>query len=365
MSGNGARAMVSCSAGYGSGGMGQHFAAVVEKFRSAGRLGQYYSPRPAPGDAGIGVIVSPGSEGSLFRFTPLRFSPGWKAHLGGVLFERRVIRLLPPRVAHLCAFNGQALRLFEACSRRGCGRFELVAATCHVSCVRQQHRRAAEQHPIEPDWLNDAQHNRTLQEYARADLIYVGSEHARQSFLAEGVEAAKLERMFYPVDARFKPSSVAPHDGKFRVIYCGSLCVTKGVAVLIEAFRQLAMPNAELLLFGGCATRRMRVWIDRQRALDPRIRMAAGDPLPGMQSADVCVHPSYQDGLGYSPLEALACGVPVIVSEDTGMKEYVRIGINGFVVPTGQWQPILERLEHLAKHPLRGTFAPVRGGLEG
>jgi glycosyltransferase involved in cell wall biosynthesis len=55
-------------------------------------------------------------------------------------------------------------------------------------------------------------------------------------------------------------------------------------------------------------------------------------------------------------MEALACGVPVIVTEDTGMKEYVRNGENGFIVPSGSWQPIIERLEYLAHSPMAATY---------
>ena len=51
-------------------------------------------------------------------------------------------------------------------------------------------------------------------------------------------------------------------------------------------------------------------------------------------------------------MEALACGVPVVVTEDTGMKEYVEEGVNGYVVPTGHVDALVERLEHLRRHPL-------------
>lgn len=51
-------------------------------------------------------------------------------------------------------------------------------------------------------------------------------------------------------------------------------------------------------------------------------------------------------------MEALACGVPVIVTEDTSMKEHVREGMNGYIVPTGCWQAIFERVEHLRRFPL-------------
>jgi glycosyltransferase involved in cell wall biosynthesis len=91
----------------------------------------------------------------------------------------------------------------------------------------------------------------------------------------------------------------------------------------------------------------MRRYLDEWLLRDPRIRIAPGDPLPSLELADVCVHPSYTDGCGYAPLEAMACGVPVIVTEDTGMKEHVCEGVNGFVIPTGDWRSLLDRLEYL------------------
>ena len=38
------------------------------------------------------------------------------------------------------------------------------------------------------------------------------------------------------------------------------------------------------------------------------------------------------------------------------MKEYVVEGQNGFVIPTGAWEPILETLQRIARNPLRGKF---------
>ncbi len=88
---------------------------------------------------------------------------------------------------------------------------------------------------------------------------------------------------------------------------------------------------------------------------NPCIHVAPGGPLPALQHADVFVHPTYEDGPGYALMEALACGVPVVVTEDTGMKEYVQEEINGHVVPTGSWKALLERMEHLRRHPLAGS----------
>ena len=78
-----------------------------------------------------------------------------------------------------------------------------------------------------------------------------------------------------------------------------------------------------------------RRYLDTACRADPRIRVAPGDPRPHLHRADVLAHPTWEDGWAYAPVEALACGVPVIVSADTGMAEILRDETDGCVVPTG------------------------------
>jgi glycosyltransferase involved in cell wall biosynthesis len=148
-------------------------------------------------------------------------------------------------------------------------------------------------------------------------------------------------------------------DGVFRVVYTGSVTVTKGVPVLLEAFSRFSRKDAQLTIVGNTSTRSMRKYMENWINRDTRIRLAPGDPLPYVQQADLYVHPSVEDGLAYAPLEAMACGVPVIVTDDTGMKEYVRDGENGYVVPTGSWEAILERMEAIANSKRARRAAPA------
>ncbi len=89
----------------------------------------------------------------------------------------------------------------------------------------------------------------------------------------------------------------------------------------------------------------MRRFLQRSCAEDPRIRVAPGDPLEPLRRAGLCVHMAYEDGFAYAPAEALACGVPVIVSEDTGMKELIDPGANGLVLATGDVDALSEAIE--------------------
>ncbi|HSP79372.1 MAG TPA: glycosyltransferase, partial [Myxococcaceae bacterium] len=65
----------------------------------------------------------------------------------------------------------------------------------------------------------------------------------------------------------------------------------------------------------------------------------------------VLVHPSLADGFSYAVVEAMASGVPVIVTDNTGAADLVEDGVNGYIVPTADPHALRERLEHLHQHP--------------
>lgn len=342
---------IACSAPYGGGGLGQHLAQVVEEARQSGRLHHYYAYSIKSGDAAGSAVPLPLLPW-LLNCTPLRFSPGGKSHFGNELFDRTVAARLTP--GQCCVgFSGQCLHLFRQARRLGCETLELEAPTAHIRSVARQYAKAFRQYPIETQsWLNEAQCRKTEQEYEMADRIVVASEYTRQTFLAEGVSAEKLRVRPLCTAPRFQPPAARPADGVFRIVYTGSLTVAKGIPVLQEAFTRLTGPAA-LTLVGGWPNRSMKHFLKEWQAREPRLTLAPGDPLPHLHRADVCVHPSYSDGWGYAPAEALACGVPVIVTEDTGMKELVQEGINGCIVPTGDWEALLERLEECRESPPR------------
>jgi glycosyltransferase involved in cell wall biosynthesis len=293
----------------------------------------------------------------LLRYTPLRWSPSWKSHVANELFDRDVTTRLPSVQrsivgGSLMGFAGKSMRTFRKAARLGAARLELVAPNSHVQNISRLHARAAADCGLADSWLNQAQIRKTLREYALADRIYVHSEYVRQSFLDEGIPAEKLVRTVLHPDPRFVPPQRRPEDDTLRIVYVGRVEMTKGIALLLEAFDRLSVSNVELRIVGGWSTRGVRRKLQSRIAQDPRITVQPGDPLPVLQKADVFVHPSYEDGFGYAPMEALACGVPVVVTEDTGMKEYVREGVNGFVVPTGSVDAIVAALEKLVQSPL-------------
>lgn len=333
---------LSCSAPLGMGGLGRHVGELADALTA--------SAGPAPncitGDGPAGGRPLQGALSAL----PLPVSPGLRTWAHMVEFDRRAAHRLPPG-QHLIAFNGQALRQFAAAERAGYGSRWLVSANSHIEQVRERHAQAHRRHPLEGSWAARMR-PRTLAEYERAERILYASDYIRDSFLARGIAQERLVRFPLTPAPRYAPATGqapvarerSPSDS-FEIVYVGSLAVHKGVPLLIEALGRLAHLDLKLTLVGGWGTRGMRRFVQRACAEDPRITVAPGDPLAHLRRAALCVHPAYEDGFGYAPAEALACGVPLIISEDTGMKELIDSPDRGLVLATGELEQLSEAIE--------------------
>jgi glycosyltransferase involved in cell wall biosynthesis len=124
----------------------------------------------------------------------------------------------------------------------------------------------------------------------------------------------------------------------------------KGVPVLLDAFAAVARPDWTLTVMGSFSSYGLRSYVRKRVQQDRRITLLEyGDPLELLRRAHVFVHPSFEDGFGYAPMEALAVGVPVIVTDQTGMAEYVEEGINGSVIPAGDVEVLADRLRQYSR----------------
>jgi glycosyltransferase involved in cell wall biosynthesis len=73
----------------------------------------------------------------------------------------------------------------------------------------------------------------------------------------------------------------------------------------------------------------------------------APDVVPHYQAADVFLFPSLVDGFGLVVPQAMACGLPVICTENTGAKDIVTAGHDGWVVNTRDVDAMVAHLETL------------------
>jgi glycosyltransferase involved in cell wall biosynthesis len=348
---------VSCSAPLGSGGLGRHLSEILDALARGGRTSTYTSgctraadssgargaPRHALGIPYLADVIAP---------LPLPFSPGVRTRAFMSEFDAYAAARLPA-AQHLIAFNGQALTQFRAARRAGYESLELVSANSHLRQVSRQHARAHARYPLEGSWTKHLL-ARNLAEYRQADRIHVSSQYVWDSFLEQGFRAEQLVRFPLTPHPRFTRASEREPSAEFEIVYVGSLAVHKGVPLLIDAVRRLPHADLRLVLVGGWGTRGMRRFVQSACASDSRISVSPGDPLERLRRARLCVHPTYEDGFAYAPAEALACGVPVIVSQDTGMKELIDSPDRGLIVPTGDLDALREAIDAAYRGELFG-----------
>jgi glycosyltransferase involved in cell wall biosynthesis len=196
-------------------------------------------------------------------------------------------------------------------------------------------------------------------------------------------EVAELARMGVPKDraqivpcgvdcTRFVPAGAVPRRrAPQRVVSVGRLVPRKGFADLIAALP--ALPETELVIVGGPdraglahdpEARRLRA-MAKELGVAKRVRLTGQVPrerMPGLlRSADVVACVPWYEPFGIVPLEAMACGVPVLASAVGGLTDTVVDGVTGVLVPPRRRTALVTALKGLLADPVKRTFLGAAG----
>jgi len=192
----------------------------------------------------------------------------------------------------------------------------------------------------------------------RADLVLADSQHTKDD-LTEllGVEANRVQVIYPGVEARFRPIEDRAILEQVRKRYnlpsqfilgLGTLQPRKNFTRLIEAFADLrsfdlaqdrsAICDLRLVIAGGKGWLYEEIFATVERlGLGEQVvfpGFVADEDLPALYNlADLFVFPSLYEGFGLPPLEAMACGTPVITSNASSLPEVVG-GAGLMVEPT-------------------------------
>lgn len=137
------------------------------------------------------------------------------------------------------------------------------------------------------------------------------------------------------------------------ILFLGRLNFKKGLDLLSKAFGQIRRrrDDVQLVIVGPDDDMRRRVeqWLAEERALD-RVTftglLLGEDKLGALADADLFVLPSYSENFGIAVIEAMACGVPVVISDKVNIWREVEAGGGGRVVATDV-QALAEALHDL------------------
>ena len=208
----------------------------------------------------------------------------------------------------------------------------------------------SERFGVKPEVAHPAIIRKELLEYEEADYISIPSQFVKRTFLERGVAEEKLICVPYGVDLTdFR--QIPKEDGVFRVIFSGYSCLRKGVHYLLEAFSGLNLPNSELILIGGGGDE-IKPFLKRYQGKYRWIGHKNQNELYRYYSqGSVFVLPSIEEGLAMVQMQAMACGLPLICTPNTGGEDLIEDGKEGFIVPVRDVEAIREKLEFLYENP--------------
>ncbi|MET8509788.1 glycosyltransferase [Streptomyces sp. NPDC004787] len=202
------------------------------------------------------------------------------------------------------------------------------------------------------------------------DRIVATCRDEVEELAAMGIPRSKTDIVPCGVDPTvFRPDGpVAPRGPyRHRLLHLGRLVPRKGAAVSVEALRLL--PGTELVIAGGPPpdvldtdpeVRRLRALAEDTGVAD-RVRFTGAVPRPAvpalMRSADVILCPADYEPFGIVPLEAMACGRPLVASAVGGQLDSVVHGVTGLHVPPGRPRPLAAAVRLLLADPaLRARY---------
>jgi glycosyltransferase involved in cell wall biosynthesis len=191
--------------------------------------------------------------------------------------------------------------------------------------------------------------------YNRVNVLMVPSENIAASFSANGVRCRKA-LVHLGVDSnKFKPQDKDEAkrrlglEGKFVIGYTGRVSKEKDIDTLVEAFQKLKERNKDVeLLIIGDGPDFMKENLKKNRI---KVTGFVYDVENYLNALDVFVLPSLTETTSLATMEAMSCGLPVIVTNIGVPKEYIEPGINGLFFPRKNESILAEKIQKLINDP--------------
>lgn len=269
----------------------------------------------------------------------------------GSVFSEMVARRGFHGAAGLYAFSGDALEQMRAAKQQG-----LWTAVEQMIAPRDVVETLLDQEMMRfPKWAGPVRDNpharlfadREKAEWRLADVIVCPSEFVRKHVVACGGPEDRCVVVPYGVNASAAIDRPARMPGPIRVLTVGEVGLRKGSPYVVEAAR--LMEGAARFRMAG----RVRVPDDVKQEISQWVELRGIVPrsqiVEEFRWADVFLLPSLCEGSATAVYEALAAGLPVITTENTG--SVVRDGIEGFIVPVCDPEAIATAVRALADNP--------------
>ena len=250
------------------------------------------------------------------------------------------------------AIMGYATEPFDRAEKTGALKV-VDCANSHPASYRGHWQRECdlwcpgEQVPI-PGWMFD----RMKRELERADVILCPSRFVRDSMVANGLPAEKCFINPFGADVGiFQPRQIIPATPRF--ICVGTICLRKGHQYLFRAFAEVKkqLPAAELICVGNVKTDFRKEWPHWRGTFTHIPHLPHAELAKLLQTCTAFVFPSQEEGFARAIVEAMAVGLPIIASPESGATTLVDDGVEGFIVRGNDPPAIAAAMLRVAQDP--------------
>jgi glycosyltransferase involved in cell wall biosynthesis len=193
--------------------------------------------------------------------------------------------------------------------------------------------------------------------YRRAGFHAI-SESTRDDLIERGVPGDRITVIYPGVDARaFTPDATVPRTPYPSFVYVGRLRRYKGVEFALRALAiaRGSRPDIRLWIAGRGDDQPRLEALTRELGQEGAVRflgfVSEAEKVHLFRSNWANVFPSPKEGWGITNVEAAACGTPSLASNSPGLRDSVRDGQTGFLVPHGDAAALAGRMLALAEDP--------------
>lgn len=191
--------------------------------------------------------------------------------------------------------------------------------------------------------------------YNQADIVFALSCDSRNILIHQGIAPEKIRIMKRGIDTvRFRPGLFRQDPHLFTLVTSCRISKDKGLEYLLPAVKILLERHQNLCWrFVGDGPYREQLQGElRNHAVEFTGFLHGESYVDAIRKSDLFVFPSISDTFGQTPLEAQACGVPVLVTDRGGPKDNVMDGETGLVIEGKSTTALVEGVEMLLDKPL-------------
>ena len=259
-----------------------------------------------------------------------------------VIYDQRLANLIKNDIIKvnrntiIIGRSGMSLLSFKEVKKRG-GKTILHSQWMHPNTHKKYLEKEYKRIGLKNQPILNERIKRQLKEIEIVDKIWSISSLVQKSYLDNNIEKSKIINSSLGVDFdKYSKLDISNKNNKdFTILFVGNINPEKGVHVLLNAMLNIKSSNKIKIIFNGHIAPYFKSifnsYANQLKEKNIHVEVYVGSPLKNYSKASLFILPSIHESFCLVVLEAMASGLPIIVSDNVGAKDCIKNGVNGFI----------------------------------